>query len=183
MINILLSGDSVWLSEVCYDDVLLQKYVIWMNDKKVRKTLPNPSRFTTEAMAKDYLSHSTDNKFAIVDQKTADVIGFCELKEIDSNVPGFTIQVVIGERAFMKEGVYTDVVNTLCRHLFKVCNTGHIQMKVNGCDSIANEACERLGFIHIGTVQRAVYWGGRYYSVDFYDLMHYCYSFANSKGV
>lgn len=157
-------GERVSLRAIEPSD--LDRYVEWLNDPEVTRTLMirYPLGVEAEREFLDRLSTRAgydDVAFAIDVRETGEHIGTIGLHGTSVESRWATLGLFIGARRLWGEGYGFDALRTICRFGFWEMNLLHIRLDVFETNERAHELYRRVGFVDEGTQRGAVLRGGR----------------------
>lgn len=158
-------GELVRLRAIEPDD--LDRYLRWMNDPEVTRTLS--MRYPIGREAEREILERMGNRGSY--RSVAFAIEVCETGEhigtVDLGSPYFesrwgTLGLVIGAKEHRGKGYGTDAVRTLCRFAFWEMNLRLVRLTVFPENERARRAYERVGFVLEGTQRQAILKAGEF---------------------
>ena len=170
----MLFGTRVRLRAIERDD--LPTFVRWFNDPEVRQYL---LMYEPMSMAKEErwferrLEMRDDFLFAIeahVDDQWVH-IGNCGLHKIDWKNRNAVFGIVIGEKAYWRQGYGTDTAHTALRFAFNELNLRRVELEVYDFNPRARRCYEKAGYRHEGTRRQALFRDGRYHDVHLMAIL------------
>lgn len=103
--------------------------------------------------------------FAIRDIGSAELLGTCQLVDIDPVSRTAELRIRIGAEARRGRGVGTRAVQLLVRHAFDDLNLQRVHLRVHAHNARAIRCYEKAGFAHEGVQRRADYVDGQYVDI------------------
>lgn len=75
------------------------------------------------------------------------------------------IGIVIGEKEYWNKGYGTKALNLVLKHGYESLNLNRISLQVYSLNERVMRAYNKVGFVHEGTLRKAVYRKGKYYDI------------------
>lgn len=166
-------GELVSLRAIEPED--LERYVRWLNDPDVTRTLMTRYPLSREAERGilERLSAQSgyrDVAFAIEVRETGQHLGTVGLHGAYYESRWATLGIFIGEKDLWGRGYGTDAVRTVCRFGFWEMNLRHIRLDVLDHNDRAAEIYRRAGFVDEGSKRASVLRGGRYMDASYMSI-------------
>lgn len=157
-------GERVSLRAIEPED--LDRYVEWLNDPEVTRTIsaryPLGREAEREILERLALRAGySDVVFAIEVRETGEHIGTVGLHGASYESRWATLGIVIGAKHLWGQGLGYDTVRTACRFGFWEMNLLHIRLDVLDTNERAHDLYRRLGFVDEGTKRGSILKGGR----------------------
>ena len=131
-------------------------YLVWFNDKDVRKFL-KPTTPKTEKEITDWIREITDSDkvryFSIFLPEQNQFIGHVGLKNINLAKKQAEIGIVIGEKKFWRKGIGTKAVLKILEYSRKL-ELKRITAEVQKENKISQKLFSKLGFTKLATKQK-----------------------------
>lgn len=150
--DLTLSGARVTL-EVFSDRHLKDPaYLSWLHDYDVVKTIGRPEYLTKISFSEvaDYVRRIMESPddlfFAVYSRADETFIGTAKAGHIDRAAGIADIGVMIGSRAHWAQGLATDVLGVLCRHMFAAAGMRKLTCGVMANNPAMVRVFEKLGF-------------------------------------
>lgn len=159
-----LEEKRIYLSPINSEDA--EKYVYWMNDRKVTDNLGNTVIITTLEGEREWLINAGKNgdaNFAIVKKENDELIGNCSLMKIDRINRKCTLGIFIGDEENRKKGYGTETLTLLLKYSFDFQNMHSVDLKVFSFNENAIKCYEKAGFKKCGIRHEAYFLEGIYY--------------------
>ena len=170
-----IRGEKVILREFSRDHLDDVRYVDWLRDPEVTKTiyrmeylLPLEAEKIRD-YARTLMESKTDGFFAIHTLED-EFIGTLRIGHVDWRAGVADIGILIGDKDYWGKGMAKDAVGAACEYAFSFLSL----RKLTGgtaADNLAMCRCfERLGFQKEATLRRQLLTGGRYQDHVLYGL-------------
>jgi RimJ/RimL family protein N-acetyltransferase len=91
------------------------------------------------------------------------LIGFVAIHSIEWNNRAALLAIGIGERGYRGKGYGTDALRLVLRYAFEELNLLRVGLDVISNNAAALRAYEKVGFVHEGTMRKAVLRDGRHH--------------------
>jgi RimJ/RimL family protein N-acetyltransferase len=157
-------GERVSLRAVEPDD--LDRYVEWLNDPEVTRTLTIRYPLGVEA-EREFLERTSKNAgyedvvFAVDVSESGEHIGTVGLHGASLESRWATLGIFIGAKRLWGDGYGFDALRTVCRFGFWEMNLLHIRLDVFGNNERAHNLYRRVGFVDEGARRGSVLKEGR----------------------
>ena len=160
---------SVYLRPAERDDI--PRFVAWMNDYATSRTLAIRAPLSIpleEAWFERMVADQGHGGYHFVvcrleDDRPVGTVGLFDLDLLNGSAG---LGISIGEAADRGVGHGTDALRALLRFGFGFLRLERIWLEVYADNPGARRVYERVGFVHEGTLRRAVFREGRYLDVD-----------------
>ena len=158
-----IDGEQTRLRAIEPDD--LGRYVEWLNDPEVTRTLSQryPIGREVEREILERLSRAQSFEqvaFAIEVRETGEHIGTVSLGRTYYEGRDSGLGIFIGAKQHWDRGYGTDVMRTVLRFAFWEMNLRTVRLEVLTTNERARRVYERTGFVHEGTRRGAILRGG-----------------------
>jgi RimJ/RimL family protein N-acetyltransferase len=159
------------LSPVNPGDV--ETYTKWINDLPTSVNLGNGSNVYSLEREKEALESMANEgqNFAIVLNKTDELIGNASLFSIKQIHRTATLGLFIGNKDHRNKGLGTETVQLLVEYGFKILNLNNIMLQVFEFNKGAIRSYEKAGFKEFGRRNEAYYLNGRYYDDIYMEIL------------
>ena len=171
----MIPGGSIRLRAIELDD--LPRYVTWLNDPEVIRTLSlfHPFSLEDEKAWFEAIQQQepTSRPMAIDASLDGDWvhIGSCGLININARVGHAELGIAIGDKKFWDQGLGTDAIQTLLRHSFETLNLRKIYLRVFEYNDRGKHLYTKLGFVEEGRLRDDEYRDGRYWDTFLMGIM------------
>ena len=155
--QVILSGQIVEL--VCFSKQHLgnSKYLEWLHDHDVIKTLNLPAYVARPISLEEvteycwHLMNSTNNLFlAVHDKRNNQFVGTIKAGHIDWYSCTADIGIMIGNKKSWGNGFATEAIRLLCRHLFSHVKLRRLTAGAMSINPAIINVFEKLGFVKEG---------------------------------
>lgn len=109
--------------------------------------------------------------FAIIDQKTKELLGYCTLKNVRNINRSATVTIAIFDEKNRGKGYGTDALKTLLRVGFGYLNFHRIGLNVFETNTRAIRVYEKVGFKKVGLLRETDYIDGQYVNDVVMDIL------------
>lgn len=164
----MIAHGSVYLRPGERGDVPL--FVRWYTDLRTTRTLTMTSPMG-EAMEERWFdrmldAQGTDRFFFVICRRQDDrAVGSIDLHEVDRRNGSASLGIAIGEESDRGRGYGTDALIALVSFGFDQLRLERIELDVYDYNDRARAVYERVGFVHEGTMRRAMYRDGAFHDV------------------
>jgi RimJ/RimL family protein N-acetyltransferase len=177
----LLFGERIRLRPIERDD--LPRFVAWFADPEVRANLSlflPLSRAQEERWYENVLVQPPEEQpFAVdarVEGESWHHIGAAGLQNLHWRTRSTEIGLVIGDRAFWRQGLGTEVTAVLVRFAFATLNLHRVALRVYEDNAPARRVYEKVGFVLEGRQRDGDFREGRYRDVLVYSILRHEWS-------
>ena len=147
----------------------LENYVLWMNDPEIREGLD--STFPMSLAEEEIWFEATlerdpvERPFAIEVQEGDSWvhIGGCGFHKFDAIAHKAEIGLLIGAKAYWRQGLATDAMEALVAHGFDTLNLHRIYLRVYEFNEAAVQLYRKLGFVEEARLRQDCFRRGRYW--------------------
>jgi RimJ/RimL family protein N-acetyltransferase len=145
-------------------------FVRWFTDARTTRTLLMTSPMG-EALEERWFErmldvHGTDRWFFVVCRRADDrPVGSIDLHEVDLRNGSASLGIAIGDPDDTGRGYGTDALRALLGFGFGQLRLERIELEVYDFNDGARRVYERVGFVHEGTLRRALYRDGAFHDV------------------
>lgn len=155
-----IMGKNIILKEFSDENLYDKRYLKWLHDREVIKTIGRSEYFTpvafsdVETYVRELQQSENDYFFALYTKKDNQFIGTAKIKWTDWYNKTADIGIMIGEKSYWGRGLATDTMVTLCSIAFNKLN---LRRLTGGCltSNIAMIKClEHIGFVKEGLKRR-----------------------------
>lgn len=164
-----IKGERLYLSPMCEEDYEI--YTKWMNDKEVAEKLGTYHKVTTISSEKKWLENETGYSFAIVLNKTDELIGNICLMDINHASQSASLGIFIGEKENRNKGYGKEAIKLLLNYGFNTLNLNNIMLSVVSFNKYAIRTYKKIGFREIGFRRQCIYRQGKLYDELFMDIL------------
>lgn len=165
-----LPGDLCYLSPINVDDYVL--YTEWLNDLETIEHLELSTRMITLEGERDALREiSKEHNYAIVDQRTDQLIGNCGIANWDPVHGTAEVGIFIGNSDYRGRGYGSEALYLLVSFAFSYLNIKSIMLRVYGDNERAVGCYEKIGFRTFGRWRSAVEQHGRRIDLIYMDCL------------
>ena len=170
----MLIGSRVRLRAIERDD--LPRFVAWLNDPEVRRTLVlfAPMSLAAEEAWYQGLAGDPSRHVFAIDAKGADEwshVGTCGLERVDLRAGSATLGIFVGERSRWGQGIATEAIELLLRFGFEELRLNRVELEVFDLNTRGRRVYDRLGFVLEGTRRQAHFLEGRYVDAHTMSLL------------
>ena len=137
-------------------------YMSWLHDYEVVKTIGRPE-YLTSASYEDVatyvrrVSKSPDDMFFAIHLREGETfVGTAKAGHIDREAGIADIGIMIGSRAHWGQGLATDALRALCRHMFEKAGMRKLTCGVMANNPAMVRVFEKLGFRREATLRRQI---------------------------
>ncbi|HEX5824315.1 MAG TPA: GNAT family protein [Candidatus Limnocylindrales bacterium] len=150
------------------DDLPL--FVRWLSDARTTRTLAVVSPLSQpleERWFEQMLEHHGRDRWHFVICRLADdrPVGVIDLHEIDTTNGSAGLGILIGTPDDTGQGYGSDALRAILAFGFGELRLERIWLEVYAINEGARRVYERVGFVHEGTLRRALFRGGSYHDV------------------
>lgn len=173
MINPYAAGKKIYLRAPETSDVMTSSWYTWFSDPEVTKYLGD-SRYwpnTREAQIQFYESSkdSTNRLVLLICDKDSDeLIGVCNLSEINWVHRHTLVALVIGEEKYRNGSVAMETLSLLLDIAFNRLNLKNVRATHISTNPYTPVLCKLFGFKEVGRYENLLYHFGEYV-----DLVHH----------
>jgi RimJ/RimL family protein N-acetyltransferase len=157
-----LHGQYVRLTPILDED--RERLFAWINEREevVLNSAYSPVHERDHASWFESIRHRPDAViFAIRTAETGELIGSCQLRDIDPRHATAELQIRIGASEARDRGYGTEAVRMLLAHAFRDLNLQRVQLHVFADNPRAIRAYEKAGMRREGLLRSAAYVDGR----------------------
>jgi len=172
--NDIIQGDIVILRNITLADCT-ERYVNWMNDKKINKYLE--SRFSIQTMesVKQYVQNIKESNdsymFAIIYRETNEHIGNIKIGPIHKIYKHTFVGHLIGDKNYWGSGAATDALYLAVKFCFKALSLHKVNAGVIASNMGAIRILEELGFNKEACIRDDVLLDDKYFDVYRYGVL------------
>jgi RimJ/RimL family protein N-acetyltransferase len=164
----MIAHGSIYLRPGERSDV--PQFVRWYSDLRTTRTLLmiSPIGGAIEERWFDGMiaAHGTDRFFFVICRREDDrPVGSIDLREVDRRNGSASLGIAIGEEDDRGRGYGTDALIALVSFGFDQLRLERIELDVDDFNARARAVYERVGFVHEGTMRRALYRDGAFHDV------------------
>jgi RimJ/RimL family protein N-acetyltransferase len=164
----MIAHGLVYLRPAERDD--LPRFVAWLGDRETSRTLALRSPLSLameEGWFEQLLGRQGSEIWHFVICRRADdrPVGAIDLHEIDQTNGSAGLGIVIGDPADTGQGYGSDALRALLAFGFGELRLERVWLDVYDFNDRARHVYERVGFIHEGTLRRAMFRGGEFHDV------------------
>ena len=164
----LIHGERVWLRPSERTDI--PTFVRWFNDAGTTRYLMARAPMSLAGEEKWFdrmLDRQGKDAYHFVicqldDDRPIGSIGFHDIDHVDGNA---AVGVMIGEPELWDQGLGSDAMEALLDFGFGELRLERIWLEVYDFNARARRSYEKCGFVHEGTLRRAIYRRGEYHDV------------------
>lgn len=155
----------------------LPKFVEWLNDPDVRRTLSMSlpiSLAAEEQWFENMLKRPSEEQSLGIEIKDGDgwrLIGNCGIFDINWRARSAEVGLFIGDKSCWNKGYGTEVMRLLLRHGFETLNLNRIFLRVDAANLGGIRAYEKAGFVHEGRFRQGTFQGGEYRDMLFMSVL------------
>lgn len=155
----------------------LPKFVEWLNDPDVRRTLSMSmpiSQAAEEQWFENMLKRPSEEQSLGIEIKDGDgwrLIGNCGIFDINWRARSAEVGLFIGDKSCWNKGYGTEVMRLLLRHGFETLNLNRIFLRVDAANLGGIRAYEKAGFVHEGRFRQGTFQGGEYRDMLFMSVL------------
>lgn len=155
----------------------LPKFVEWLNDPDVRRTLSMSmpiSQAAEEQWFENMLKRPSEEQSLGIEIKDGDgwrLIGNCGIFDIKWCARSAEVGLFIGDKSCWNKGYGTEVMRLLLRHGFETLNLNRIFLRVDAANLGGIRAYEKAGFVHEGRFRQGTFQGGEYRDMLFMSVL------------
>ncbi len=154
----------------------IKKINSWRNNEEIIALLGAPYRFINQEVDEKWYesymqSRSNAIRYAIVTDKSDDIIGLVSLCDINFINRSATLHIMIGNEGQGK-GAGTFAVRAMCEHAFINYGLHRIELDVLAENKRAQHVYEKCGFVQEGVRRQAVFKNGKYTDMLMYSLLN-----------
>jgi RimJ/RimL family protein N-acetyltransferase len=164
----LLAHGSVYLRPAERDD--LPRFVSWLNDARTARTLAVISPLSNaleDRWFERLLEQQGQSRWHFVTCLVGDdrPVGAIELFDLDTTNGSAGLGIVIGDPEDTNQGYGSDALRALVAFGFDELRLERIWLDVYDFNERARRVYQRVGFVHEGTLRRALFRGGVHHDV------------------
>ena len=158
-----IESEKVYLSPINVEDT--EKYVKWLNDKRINQYLTIYNRLVSLTGEKEFLEKEGKKEFmlAIIKKENDELIGNIGLDTLDYKNGRATLGIFIGEEENLSKGYGSEAINLMVKYGFEVLRLHTINLKVFDDNPRAQKAYTKCGFKICGTYHESLYRDGKYH--------------------
>ena len=167
-----LVGERIYLSPMSIEDA--EKYVEWFSDFKMTDGIEKSNRIITIEAEREWLEKkvkSNDYSFAIVKLENDELIGNCEIHDIDWKNRRGAVGLFIGEEENRSKGYGTESLRVLLDFGFNYLNLKNIMLRVKSFNERAIACYTKIGFKEFGKRRESYFLNGNYYDEIYMDIL------------
>ena len=167
MINPYAVGKSIYLRAPELDDVLNSSWYTWFSDPEVTKYLGD-SRYwpNTKALQMQFYESSKDSKDRLVllicDKDSDEIIGVCNLSDINWVHRHTFLALVVGEEKYRKGPVAIETLSLLLDTAFNRLNLKNVRAAYIATNPYTPILCKLFGFKEVGRFEKLLHYNGEY---------------------
>lgn len=163
---VFIEGDLVQLTTLSADDVDLDAYAGWTNDRETTRFMGIGSFPITKAAIQQYI-RSFDGRtdamiFAIRERGSGRHIGNITLQDIDWQDRRGEVGILLGEEDARGKGHGTEAIGLVVRHAFERLGLVKLTAGVISGNEASKRAFEKNGFVVEGLLRQHHFTGGSY---------------------
>ncbi len=164
-----LTGEKCYLSPISLDDAEL--YTKWLNDLEITQYLNLSVLSVSLQGEKEALQRlAKEHNYAVVDNKTNNLIGNCGLHNWDKINQTAEIGIFIGDRDYLGKGYGTEAMTLLIRFAFDYLNIHTILLRVFSYNERAHACYCKVGFREIGVWKESLVQKGQRHDTIFMEI-------------
>ncbi len=157
-------GEKVYLSPRSLEDA--EKYAKWLNNYEIAKYVQNYTNVISLESEIEYLKQNSDGyHFAIVDNKTDELIGTISLEHVNNIDRTAELGIFIGEENHLSKGYGSEAIMLLLDFGFNYLNLNNIMLRVYSFNIRAQKAYKKCGFKEFGVWPNSRYAEGKYHDI------------------
>lgn len=168
-----LKGDKVGLAVMEKYD--LPKFKKWLNDPRLNIFMREFDAMLADVNMEEWYDASAHDEsqidFSIVNMKDGELVGACNLIDIDRRNSTAEARIFIGRRRFWNQGFGSQALILLLDYAFNVLNLHSVRLKVNAINKNAIYVYEKLGFKKAGTLRDARAYLRKRYDLYYMDML------------
>jgi diamine N-acetyltransferase len=168
-------GERVRLRAIERQD--LPRFVAWFNDPEVRRGLNvflPMSLAEEERWYENELEKGPPERSLSIDVREGEDwvhIGSCGITDLDMRIRKCAVGISIGARSYWDQGLGTEALRTLLKHLFETLNLNRVALQVFANNERAIRVYQRIGFQEEGRLRQAHFDEGKYEDVIIMSLL------------
>lgn len=167
-----LEGKNIYLSPMNVEDS--DKYVKWLNDRKVTDGTHSTSRLINEVTERDWIQKNMEKgeyTFGIILQETDELIGNCGIMHVNAIDGKATLGIFIGEEEDRGKGYGAEALNLLLDYGFNQLRCHNIDLGVFSFNERAINCYKKLGFKEYGRRHESYYLDGKWYDEILMEIL------------
>ena len=165
-----LVGKKCYLSPIDINDAV--KFAEWHNDMDIIvNNYYHATAFSLETAIEDYELKSKRHVYSIVDLETDELLGYCDLSDIDNLNQTAKCGICIGNKTYWNNGYGTEALYLLIDYGFRALNLHNIIIDVYEYNKGAIKCYEKIGFKKIGIRREALQRDLKRHDIVFMDLI------------
>ena len=165
----LIDGVQTYLLPFTFKHANSTKYIRWMRDYDVIKTLNLLSYVEKQVSADELVAYyksiiSSDNIlfFALFIRESDEFIGTVKIGKIDLQLLTADVGIMIGEKQHWGRGYAKDTLYAVCHYLFNECHFRKLTCGLMAINPAMEKVFSKLGFQVEGRFRKADYYEGQY---------------------
>lgn len=163
-------GDKVYLSPINEED--LELFAKWHNDFEIADLIGLSDVVTSYSSQKKwYESGKFKYFFSIVNKENNNVIGYCDLYEVNFKDQIATLGILIGDKNNRNKGFGTESVKLLIEYAFNSLNINNIMLTVKSFNENAIHCYKKIGFVEIGRRHKCYYANGGKHDIIYMEIL------------
>jgi len=164
-----LVGEQCYLSPISLDDADL--YTKWLNDLEITQYLTlSVMSISLPGEKEALLRLMKEHNYAVVDNKSNNLIGNCGLHNWDKVNQTAEIGIFIGAREYLGKGYGTEATKLLIRFAFDYLNIHSIMLRVFSYNERAQASYRKVGFREIGVWKESLVLKGKRHDTIFMEI-------------
>lgn len=171
-----LIGDRIYLSPITLEDT--NKYVEWMNDRKITDNLNSTYKLINEIGEREWLTKTMEKNeytFGIVDKATNELIGNCGIMDTNFILGKATLGIFIGEESKRGIGIGKEVLRLLLDYGFNQLRLHNIDLAVFSFNKQAIACYKKVGFKEYGRRHESYFLNGKWHDEILMEILEQDY--------
>ncbi len=159
-----IAGEHIYLSPIDDNDVDVQKYLKWMNNKDVAIKFGQFNQVVSSKTDLKWIYEPANDmqRYAIVLTSGDELIGSISIHNIDHLNRNAFIGIFIGDDEYRNKGYGTESIKLILEYGFKTLNLHNIMLTVHA-DNYAGINCyKKVGFKEVGRLPEWIFKEGQY---------------------
>jgi RimJ/RimL family protein N-acetyltransferase len=162
-----LIGKRIYLSPYAADEAEIELFTKWVNDFRVTDGIGLTSTLCSQSSEKNFVESTikpaTNRRdFVIIDLATNNLIGNCDLFNIDNINRRAEIGIIIGEEKSRGQGIGGEAINLLLDYAFNYLNLHSVSLSYLASNTPAAKAYAKIGFKEVGRRRESSFINGKY---------------------